>query len=156
MIIYVFLHNRYYNFLYVTWVPRSLTRLVDQLSNCEDILFNFLIAHVVHHPPIKLTQRHSANISALEPSRLHLEEHNIELSRRLLEKHLCMNKFAEEFGEMILLRSSSRLDPILYRDLVSKLRKKYRQLDSVTWSAVFNWSRFNYRYSGSYLLTHVY
>lgn len=32
---------------------------------------------------------------------------------------------------MPLLRSNVRLDPVLYRDPVSNLRKKYRQIEQV-------------------------
>lgn len=116
--------NRYYNYLYTTWLPRSLLHLVDRLTNCEDILLNFLIAHVVHHPPIRLAQRRST----VSTSRNEPESHVLQ---RLLERHFCLNQFAEEFGDMVLLRSSSRLDPVLYKDAVSIVRKKYRHMESV-------------------------
>lgn len=31
--------------------------MVDQLSNCEDILMNFLVSAVTKMPPIKVTQK---------------------------------------------------------------------------------------------------
>jgi len=31
--------------------------MVDQMSNCEDILMNFLVAAVSKLPPIKVTQK---------------------------------------------------------------------------------------------------
>lgn len=31
--------------------------MVDQLSNCEDILMNFLVSAVTKLPPIKVTQK---------------------------------------------------------------------------------------------------
>jgi glucuronyl/N-acetylglucosaminyl transferase EXT1 len=122
--ILICLINRYYNYLYTTWLPRSLLHLVDRLTNCEDILFNFLIAHVVRHPPIRLAQRRSTvSASSSEP-----EAHVVQ---RLSERHFCLNQFAEEFGDMTLVRSSSRLDPVLYKDAVSIVRKKYRHMESV-------------------------
>ena len=48
---------RYYNYLYTSYLPISLKSMVDQLSNCEDILMNFLVSSVTHLPPIKVAQR---------------------------------------------------------------------------------------------------
>lgn len=31
--------------------------MVDQMSNCEDILMNFLVSSVAKLPPIKVTQK---------------------------------------------------------------------------------------------------
>ncbi|KAG8170436.1 hypothetical protein JTE90_011400, partial [Oedothorax gibbosus] len=35
------------------------------------------------------------------------------------------------FGYMPLVRSSTRLDPVLFKDPVSNLRKKYRKMEVV-------------------------
>ena len=48
---------RYYNYLYTSYLPTSLKSMVDQLSNCEDILMNFLVSAVTRMPPIKVTQK---------------------------------------------------------------------------------------------------
>lgn len=49
--------SRYYNYLYTSYLPTSLKSMVDQLSNCEDILMNFLVSAVTRMPPIKVTQK---------------------------------------------------------------------------------------------------
>ena len=41
----------------------------------------------------------------------------------------CLNEFASSFGYMPLIRSSLRLDPVLFKDQVSTLRKKYKKLE---------------------------
>ena len=51
------LSSRYYNHLYTHYLPTSLKGMVDQLSNCEDILMNFLVSAVTKLPPIKVTQK---------------------------------------------------------------------------------------------------
>lgn len=48
---------RYYHYLYTTYLPASLRTMVDQMSNCEDILMNFLVSSVSKLPPIKVTQK---------------------------------------------------------------------------------------------------
>uniref|UniRef100_A0A672SX57 Exostosin glycosyltransferase 1 n=1 Tax=Sinocyclocheilus grahami TaxID=75366 RepID=A0A672SX57_SINGR len=50
-------YHRYYNYLYTHYLPSSLKSMVDQLSNCEDILMNFLVSAVTKMPPIKVTQK---------------------------------------------------------------------------------------------------
>lgn len=53
----IFSLSRYYNYLYTNYLPVGLKSMVDQLSNCEDILMNFLVSAVTKMPPIKVTQK---------------------------------------------------------------------------------------------------
>jgi hypothetical protein len=48
-----------------------------------------------------------------------------------IQRQTCLNTFAAVFGYMPLLRSNMRLDPVLFKDPVSNLRKKYRQIELV-------------------------
>ena len=41
----------------------------------------------------------------------------------------CINQMATGFGHMPLVSSRLRLDPVLFKDPVSVLRKKYRSLE---------------------------
>ena len=50
-------YHKYYNYLYTEWLSPLLLKTVHQAENCEDILMNFLVAHVTQKPPIKVTQR---------------------------------------------------------------------------------------------------
>lgn len=117
--------------MYGHWLPKELVNVVSQLQVCEDILFNFLVAHVVRHPPIKLAQRHNAGQSLSFPiDQLRLLTDGMDLQKKLATRHYCLNRFVEEFGYMPLLRSEVRYDPLLYKDNVSVLRKKYRHMEN--------------------------
>lgn len=48
-----------------------------------------------------------------------------------IQRQSCLNTFAAVFGYMPLVRSRLRLDPVLFKDPVSNLRKKYRQIELV-------------------------
>jgi glucuronyl/N-acetylglucosaminyl transferase EXT1 len=139
---------RYYLFLYSHWLGAGPHSLVAAAGTCDDLLLNMLVAHVTKLPPLKLAQRHTVreadlvtqadaggragtlgnalgnpagsagNVSAPELS-----------STWFAKRQACLNEFAEYFGYMPLKRSNLRLDPILYRDPVSILRKKYRQIE---------------------------
>lgn len=50
-------------------------------------------------------------------------------SRGFSQQQDCLNQLAEWFGYMPLVSSQLRLDPVLFKDQVSILRKKYRHLE---------------------------
>ena len=45
------------------------------------------------------------------------------------QRQECVNTFASWFGYMPLVHSQFRLDPVLFKDHVSVLRKKYKDLE---------------------------
>ena len=47
------------------------------------------------------------------------------------QRQTCINTFKAVFGYMPLLKSSVRLDTVLYKDAVANTRKKYRKLEQV-------------------------
>ncbi|KAL1465226.1 hypothetical protein WDU94_004813 [Cyamophila willieti] len=119
-------YHRYYNYLYSHWLSPLLLKTVAQSHNCEDILMNFLVSHVTRRPPIKVTGRkHYKEISG-GGSRSPWNDPD-----HFIQRQTCLNTFAAVFGYMPLLRSHMRLDPVLYKDPVSNLRKKYRQMELV-------------------------
>uniref|UniRef100_A0A8C1YPY5 Exostosin glycosyltransferase 1a n=1 Tax=Cyprinus carpio TaxID=7962 RepID=A0A8C1YPY5_CYPCA len=131
-------YHRYYNYLYTQYLPGSLKSMVDQLSNCEDILMNFLVSAVTKMPPIKVTQKKQyketmmGQVRNLINSVFHLQTSRA--SRwadpdHFAQRQTCMNKFASWFGTMPLVHSQMRLDPVLFKDQVSILRKKYRDIE---------------------------
>ena len=103
--------------------PEAL-QLVHQANSCEDILINFLVAHVTKLPPIKVSQRKAYK----DPRH---EQHIMQQASRFAQRQACINDFVTTFGYMPLMRSNLRLDPILFKDAVSISRKKYRQIESV-------------------------
>uniref|UniRef100_A0A8C1T345 Exostosin glycosyltransferase 1b n=1 Tax=Cyprinus carpio TaxID=7962 RepID=A0A8C1T345_CYPCA len=120
------IYHRYYHFLYSHFLPNSLKSMVDQLANCEDILINFLVSAVTKLPPIKVTQKKQYKETMMaqssRASRWADPDH-------FAQRQTCMNKFASWFGGMPLVHSQMRLDPVLFKDQVSILRKKYREIE---------------------------
>ncbi|KAI7798390.1 exostosin-1b, partial [Triplophysa rosa] len=120
------IYHRYYHFLYTHFLPNSLKSMVDQLANCEDILMNFLVSAVTKLPPIKVTQKKQYKETMMgqssRASRWADPDH-------FAQRQTCMNKFASWFGGMPLVHSQMRLDPVLFKDQVSILRKKYREIE---------------------------
>ncbi|XP_076158211.1 exostosin-1b [Alosa pseudoharengus] len=120
------IYHRYYHYLYTHFLPSSLKSMVDQLANCEDILMNFLVSAVTRLPPIKVTQKKQYKETMMgqssRASRWADPDH-------FAQRQTCMNKFASWFGGMPLVHSQMRLDPVLFKDQVSILRKKYREIE---------------------------
>ncbi|XP_065804227.1 exostosin-1b [Labrus bergylta] len=120
------IYHRYYHHLYTNYLPTSLKSMVDQLANCEDILMNFLVSAVTKLPPIKVTQKKQYKETMMgqssRASRWADPDH-------FAQRQTCMNKFTSWFGAMPLVHSQMRLDPVLFKDQVSILRKKYRDIE---------------------------
>ncbi|XP_012720107.2 exostosin-1b [Fundulus heteroclitus] len=120
------IYHKYYHYLYTTYLPASLRTMVDQMSNCEDILMNFLVSSVTKLPPVKVTQKKQYKETMMgqssRASRWADPDH-------FAQRQTCMNKFANWFGTMPLVHSQMRLDPVLFKDQVSILRKKYREIE---------------------------
>ena len=117
---------RYYLYLYSHWLPQPPRELISQLDSCDAILVNFLVSHVTRKPPIGVVRRPLPSgrrsnaelmFSASEASSFHTSQY-------------CVAKFTEQFGYMPLIRSSVKFEPLLHRDSVSVLRKKYRQMEN--------------------------
>lgn len=119
-------HHKYYGRLYRDSVPDVLKRTVDELGNCEDILMNFLVSHVTHKPPIKVTQRKKCKEAAQAGVKTPWSD-----PQHFHHRQACINSFAAGFGYMPLVKSQVRLDPVLFKDPVSNLRKKYRKIELV-------------------------
>uniref|UniRef100_A0A8C5MEL1 N-acetylglucosaminyl-proteoglycan 4-beta-glucuronosyltransferase n=1 Tax=Leptobrachium leishanense TaxID=445787 RepID=A0A8C5MEL1_9ANUR len=120
------IYHKYYHYLYTHYLPASLKNMVDQLANCEDILINFLVSAVTKLPPIKVTQKKQYKETMMgqtsRASRWADPDH-------FAQRQTCMNTFASWFGYMPLIHSQMRLDPVLFKDQVSILRKKYRDIE---------------------------
>ncbi|KAF0297992.1 Exostosin-1 [Amphibalanus amphitrite] len=120
------MYHRYYHRLYREWASDVLHKTVDQAQNCEDILMNFIVSHATRRPPIKVTQRKTYKETAGGLMRPPWSD-----QEHFMQRHSCLNTFAAVFGYMPLLRSSARLDPVLYRDSVAVWRKRYSRLELV-------------------------
>ncbi|XP_065344358.1 exostosin-1 [Cloeon dipterum] len=119
-------YHHYYHHLYTYGLGPLLHKTVEQSQNCEDILMNFLVSHVTRRPPIKVTQRKVYKENPASGSRSPWNDPD-----HFVQRQTCLNTFAAVFGYMPLLRSNMRLDPVLFKDSVSNMRKKYRQIELV-------------------------
>ncbi|XP_030267687.1 exostosin-1c [Sparus aurata] len=119
-------YHRYYHYLFSHYLPQSLRTLVDRTSNCEDILMNFLVSAVTHLPPIKVAQRKQYKELPSPQGTKSVPWANPE---HFNQRQECVNTFANWFGYMPLVHSQFRLDPVLFKDQVSVLRKKYKDLE---------------------------
>ncbi|XP_070619903.1 exostosin-like 1 [Erythrolamprus reginae] len=120
-------YHRYYHSLFSNYLPAKLRSFVDQIANCEDILMNFLVSAVTKLPPIKVTQK--KHLRESPPQQLLRSGPPSNSSLHFAQRQECVNHFAVWFGYMPLVHSQFRLDPVLFKDQVSVLRKKYRQLE---------------------------
>jgi glucuronyl/N-acetylglucosaminyl transferase EXT1 len=89
---------------------------------------NFIISDVTKLPPIKVTHRKVAKETML-PSKAVNNWSNSQV--RFKQRQSCVAALAQVFGYMPLVRSKSRMDPVLWKDPVSNLRKKYHQLEVI-------------------------
>lgn len=121
-------YHRYYNYLYTNGLNNALIRTVTESQNCEDILMNFLVSHVTKLPPIKVTHRKQFRESLLPNNSKNSPWLD---SYHFAQRQICVDTFANIFGYMPLIRSKMRMDPLLFKDPVSNLRKKYRQIETV-------------------------
>ncbi|OWK54110.1 Exostosin-1c [Lonchura striata] len=141
-------YHRYYHSLFTEYLPAGLRELVDGLAACEDILMNVLVAAVTKLPPIKVTQRkqHKEGVAQQEgcsdgaagtpppgqrspPHPAAARAGGTAGPRRFSQRQDCLNQLADWFGYMPLVSSQLRLDPVLFKDQVSVLRKKYPSLE---------------------------
>ncbi|NWZ74403.1 EXT1A protein, partial [Acrocephalus arundinaceus] len=143
-------YHRYYHSLFTEYLPAGLRELVDGLAACEDILMNVLVAAVTKLPPIKVTQRKQHKEAAGQqaecrdgaagtpppgqrspsaPRSAPAQPKGTAGSRRFSQRQDCLNQLADWFGYMPLVSSQLRLDPVLFKDQVSVLRKKYPSLE---------------------------
>ncbi|XP_076083727.1 exostosin-1b-like [Mytilus galloprovincialis] len=123
-------YHRYYNYLYTNSLSTVFTQIVDQSQNCEDILMNFLVSHVTKQPPIKVTHRKIYKESMLGSSGRTRTSFSLD-QQHFSQRQACLAHFVQLFGYMPLIRSKVRMDPVLFKDPVSNLRKKFRQIEVI-------------------------
>lgn len=97
--------------------------MVEHHGTCEDIAMNFLVADITRKPPIKILPQ-----KTFEDLYSKNTKHS-KLVQLFEHRQRCMGTLEEIFGYMPLVKSKVRLDPLLYRDPVSNLRKQYRLIE---------------------------
>ncbi|CAD5118538.1 DgyrCDS7228 [Dimorphilus gyrociliatus] len=128
---YASFYHKYYNYLYTHSLHTPLFNIVSTAPHCTHILMNFLVSHVTKRPPIKVLQRKISTANErMQPS----ESWMMERSADFVDSQSCMLNITKIFGYMPLKNSQVRIDPLLYKDHVSKHRKKYKTVENITWN----------------------
>ncbi|XP_007522678.1 exostosin-like 1 [Erinaceus europaeus] len=117
-------YHRYYHTLFTHSLPKALRTLADETPTCVDVLMNFLVAAVTKLPPIKVPCRKQQ-----QEARPLVAPGAAKPKLAPLAGRDCISQVAAGFGHMPLVSSRLRLDPVLFKDPVSVLRKKYRHLE---------------------------
>lgn len=97
------------------FLPPKIKSLADQSQTCLHVILNFVVSQYSLAPPLQLPGQTLSHAST-----------PVGLTR---ERVACLNMAANAFGEMPLLYSHVRIDPVLYKDNVSIYRKEYRKME---------------------------
>ena len=87
---------------------------------------NFLISNLINKPPIKVARSPSFVDGSLTKERLGV---SFTLEQHFEIRQKCFDELIEVFHDLPLVYSSIAMNPVLYRDIVSISRKKYRKLE---------------------------
>jgi predicted metal-binding protein len=82
---------------------------VDEHFNCEDIVFNFMVANITGLPSIKVTPRKRFKCPECTNTGLYVDPSHF------LKRDECFNLFAKYFKGVSLKTTYYRLDPVLYK-----------------------------------------
>lgn len=92
-----FVYHRRYLYQYTYKLPPITRDMVDSLTNCDDLLLNFLIANVTKQGPVIINAYAKPyNLGGLEKRPNHM-----------MTRSLCLNKFSEIFHGMPLRYTTS-------------------------------------------------
>ncbi|RWS10410.1 exostosin-1-like protein [Dinothrombium tinctorium] len=135
-------YHRYYSWIYTHHISTNIAlnrennenlEFNDLFNNdmltddslCLDLVFNFLVAHITREGPIKVTQRKKTSNSTLT------DANTSKIESFKFHKKCFSTLINSTFGYLPLIKSQMRFDPILFKDPVSNLRKKYRKLEQM-------------------------
>jgi glucuronyl/N-acetylglucosaminyl transferase EXT1 len=114
----VFFH-RYFSHALTHSLPQPCSHIATTEPDCADLVLNFFISHITRKPPIKATHKQTLVATTTTDDTF--------VQRQIP----CLNLLVTAFGYMPLKYSAVRLDPVLFKDSVSMLRKEYRTLDGL-------------------------
>ena len=94
-------------------MPQLAKEFISETGNCKDLGMNFLVSSITKKAPVKLINKKGVRLPNGFGS----------------QRQACTNAFTSIFGTMPLHYSMLRMDPSLFKDNVSILRKQYRKLE---------------------------
>ncbi|CAG9537822.1 unnamed protein product [Cercopithifilaria johnstoni] len=102
-----FIHKAYL-YAYTYGMPQVIREKVDEFMNCEDLAMNFLVAHLTREPPIKATSKWTLRCPACKTNLYQRTTH-------YLQRHECIQFFAQVYGYNPLLFTQLRVDSVLFK-----------------------------------------
>jgi alpha-1,4-N-acetylglucosaminyltransferase EXTL3 len=124
-------YHRFYHYAYTYIMASSVRRLVDQMSNCEDIAFNMLVSHLTRKPPLKVTAKWNfycaqceslnkinSDNPSIDAANASDAEQRVPISMRkshYAKRTQCIRYISSVFAYNPLLYSQYRADSVLYR-----------------------------------------
>ncbi|KAL6076826.1 EXTL3, alpha-1,4-N-acetylglucosaminyltransferase, glycosyltransferase family 64 protein [Balamuthia mandrillaris] len=91
---------------YTYFTPKEALDLVDSITNCDDLLMNFVVANATGHPPVLVDiPVYSSTVWALAKTG------TSSLPDHYTERHLCIRRFIELYGHMPLHYTNVRVSP---------------------------------------------
>ncbi len=115
--------SRYYGYLLTHTLSPTIRSIADNSQHCLNLAVNFIVAQAIRQPPVKVTHKKELSNQALETTSF--------VQKQTLDRVACLNMLVNVYGYVPLLTSSVRMDPVLFKDNVSMLRKEYRRLESL-------------------------
>lgn len=95
-------------------LPPKVKEIADTSVTCLSVVFNSVVALYTQSPPILLSFKRS----------------NEEISHKMANRRLtCLNMAINALGQVPLIKSFVKFDPMLYRDNVSNFKKEFRKME---------------------------
>ncbi|CAL1539459.1 unnamed protein product [Lymnaea stagnalis] len=118
-------HHKYFSYMYTYGMPGNLKQWVDEHINCEDIAMNFLVTNVTGKAPLKVVPRKKFKCPECVKEML-----SADISH-MVERSECINFFVQLYGAMPLRPIEFRADPVLFKDKIPGILKKYMDLGTL-------------------------
>ncbi|KJH50268.1 EXTL2, alpha-1,4-N-acetylhexosaminyltransferase [Dictyocaulus viviparus] len=116
-----FLHKSYLH-AYTHQMPQAIRQHVDDVTNCEDIAMNFLVAHLTRQSPIKTTDKWTLKCPTCSESLWRDQSH-------FRERNDCIHLFTKIYGYNPLKFTQYRADSVLFKtDLPPDRQKCFRSI----------------------------
>ena len=112
-------------------MPSNGLRFLEKHFECDEILINYFISDITGQPPIKILNRIKNHIShEMGGKGKYYKKYDLNLEEKNKMK-ACAAAIKQIFGYNPLKTSFTRVEPILFNEKVSVLRKKYPKLETI-------------------------
>jgi len=117
--------HKYYSHHYNNAAPKAMLDLVERENTCESLAMNFLVSHIIQQPPIKVAHATSFKDGSPTKNRFGKSFTHQEYAE---SQQRCFKELVKIFSGLPLSHSKLSANPVLYRDVVSISRKKFKTL----------------------------